>query len=113
MTVRVYDGLNYVRRLLEKDGRAPRNIINSMIILPPTDVAIWCWDAPNAKASRQKVFPAYKANRLPPPDNLWPTVDLIRRGLAHTRAIQMKVDGFEADDLIATICRTYQEPIHI
>lgn len=107
--LRLYDGLNHVRRLMEKDGRAPRSLINQMIALPADDVAVWCWDAPNAKAARQKVFPPYKAKRMPPPDNLWPTIDLIRQALLHTRAIQIKVDGFEADDVIATMCRRYPD----
>lgn len=107
--LRLYDGPNHVRRLLEKDGRAPRTLINQMIALPANDVAVWGWDAPNAKAARQKIFPAYKANRLPAPDNLRPTIDLIRQALRHTRAIQIKIDGFEADDIIATMCRLHHD----
>ena len=107
--LRLYDGLNHVRRLMEKDGRAPRSIISSMIMLPAGEAAVWCWDAPNAKASRQKIYPPYKAKRLPPPDNLWPTIDLIRKALRHTRALQIMVPGFEADDVIATLCRSHTD----
>ncbi len=54
---------------------------------------------------RNDMYPEYKANRPPPPDDLVPQFPLIRDA---TRAFSLpciEEEGFEADDLIATYAR--------
>ncbi len=54
---------------------------------------------------RKVIYPAYKANRPPPPEDLAPQFPLVRDA---TRAFGVPViesAGFEADDLIATYAR--------
>jgi hypothetical protein len=99
--------MQVVREKLETDktGRAVRGIINSMFALRPGDAAIWCWDAPHSRQRRQSLYPKYKANRKPHPDNIWPMIDLIKETLQHTNAIQVMAAGYEADDVIATLVR--------
>lgn len=104
--------MNYVRRVFEKDisGRAPRTIINEALMCNG-EAQIWVWDAAGAKATRQRILPEYKSKRLPPPENIWPIISLIRQALEHTSALQIQVPRFEADDVIATLCRRFpQEP---
>ena len=51
---------------------------------------------------RNDIYPEYKANRPPPPDELVPQFDLVRDA---TRALNLpciEMAGFEADDIIAT-----------
>jgi len=105
--MRIIDAMNYVRRVFEKDvsGRAARTILNEQ--LREADVTIWVWDGPGAKASRQQVYPKYKAKRLPPPEDIWPIISLIKDALTHTKALQIGVPRFEADDLIATLVRRH------
>lgn len=55
---------------------------------------------------RSQIYPEYKANRTPPPDDLFPQIDRIIE-IAQLMSIPiLRVPGFEADDLIATICDT-------
>ncbi len=57
------------------------------------------------KTFRSDIYPAYKAHRPPPPDDLIPQFELVRDA---TRALGLKavdMDGYEADDLIATYAR--------
>jgi len=57
------------------------------------------------KTFRSDIFPEYKAHRPPPPDDLIPQFELVREA---TRAMGLKavdMDGYEADDLIATYAR--------
>jgi DNA polymerase-1 len=58
------------------------------------------------KTFRSDIYPAYKANRPPAPEDLRPQFPLTREA---TRAFNMaciEVEGFEADDIIATLaCR--------
>lgn len=105
----IIDGMHYVRRELETDftGRAPRKIINDMLAMQTGDTALWCWDAPGSRKTRQDIFPAYKSKRLPHPDNIWPLIDLVRKALVHTPALQFIVPTFEADDIIGTLLRKY------
>lgn len=114
--MRIIDAMNYIRRVFEKDisGRAPRTLLTDALMLT-NEVAIWVWDPPNAKASRQRIYPDYKAKRLPPPENIWPIISLIKEGLTHTPALQIQVPQFEADDVIATLVRSYYQrgPISI
>jgi DNA polymerase I len=54
---------------------------------------------------RKALYPAYKANRPPPPEDLVPQFQLIRDA---TRAFGLPcidMEGYEADDLIATYAR--------
>lgn len=56
------------------------------------------------KTFRRELYPAYKAHRPPPPPDLIPQFKLVRDVV---RAFGLRVierAGFEADDLIATLC---------
>ena len=54
---------------------------------------------------RNEFFPAYKANRSAPPDELIPQFGLIREATEAFCLPQVELDGYEADDLIATYTR--------
>ncbi len=59
----------------------------------------------SAKTFRKEMFPEYKANRSAPPEDLVPQFGLIREA---TRAFNLpcvELEGYEADDLIATYAR--------
>ncbi len=59
----------------------------------------------SSKSFRNEIYPEYKANRPPPPEDLRPQFPLIRDA---TRAFGLpciEQEGFEADDLIATYAR--------
>jgi len=59
----------------------------------------------SSKTFRNEMYPEYKANRSAPPEDLIPQFGLIRQA---TRAFDLpcvEMEGFEADDLIATYAR--------
>lgn len=59
----------------------------------------------SSKTFRNELYSEYKANRSAPPDDLIPQFGLIRQA---TRAFGLpciEMEGFEADDIIATYCR--------
>lgn len=61
------------------------------------------------KTFRSDIYPEYKAHRPPPPDDLIPQFELVRKA---TRAMGLKavdMEGYEADDLIATYARQARE----
>ncbi len=72
----------------------------------PTHLAV-ILDA-GSKSFRNEIYPEYKANRPPPPEDLVPQFPLIRDA---TRAFSLpciELQGLEADDLIASYAREAQ-----
>jgi DNA polymerase-1 len=52
---------------------------------------------------RNDIYPEYKANRPPLPEDLVPQFPLIREAAAACRVPSLEMEGFEADDIIATL----------
>ncbi len=69
----------------------------------PTHVAV-IFDA-GRETFRNKIYPQYKAQRPPPPEELIPQFPLIRDAVKAFNVASIELDGFEADDLIATYVR--------
>ena len=61
------------------------------------------------KTFRADLYPAYKAHRPPPPDDLKPQFPLIRQAVKAFNLPSIEQEGFEADDLIATYTRLARE----
>ncbi len=61
------------------------------------------------KTFRNEIYPDYKANRPPPPEELIPQFDLIREATRAFNVPCIELAGYEADDLIATYARLARE----
>jgi DNA polymerase-1 len=59
----------------------------------------------SAYTFRNEMFPAYKAQRPPTPEELVPQFPLVRRAAEAFAAHAIELGGYEADDLIATYAR--------
>ena len=57
------------------------------------------------RSFRNEIYESYKANRPPPPDDLVPQFALIREATRAFNVPCVEMEGFEADDLIATFAR--------
>ena len=62
-----------------------------------------------AKVSLNDIYPDYKAQRPDPPEDLIPQFPLIREATRAASAPCIEMNGFEADDLIATYARMARE----
>jgi len=67
----------------------------------PTHVAV-VFDA-KGKTFRSDIYPAYKAQRPPAPEDLVPQFPLIRVATKAFNLPSLELDGYEADDIIATL----------
>jgi DNA polymerase-1 len=76
-------------------------LINTLRDEKPTHMAV-CFDVSRA-TFRSEAFPEYKANRTSTPDDFRPQVSLIREVLDALRVPVLAVEGYEADDVIATL----------
>ncbi len=61
------------------------------------------------KSFRTDLYPAYKANRPPPPPELVPQFPLCREAATAFGCPVVELEGYEADDLIASYARAAQE----
>ncbi len=69
----------------------------------PTHFAV-IFDAAR-RTFRNDIYPDYKANRPPPPDDLIPQFEIIRDAVEAFNLPMVVMEGFEADDIIATYAR--------
>src|SRR5882724_11477401 len=58
---------------------------------------------------RSDIYPEYKANRPPPPEELIPQFPLIREATRAFNLPSIEMQGYEADDLIATYAKLAKE----
>src|SRR6266481_3522087 len=68
------------------------------------DYLVCVFDMPG-KTFRDAIYPDYKAHRTPPPNDLMLQIPLIQQMLEAMRIPVLGKEGFEADDLIATVAR--------
>jgi len=61
------------------------------------------------KTFRNDIYPDYKAHRPPAPEELVPQFPLIREAVEAFGVAQVELEGFEADDLIATYAKLGRE----
>ncbi|MDP2087536.1 MAG: DNA polymerase I [Gemmobacter sp.] len=73
----------------------------------PTHVAV-IFDH-SSKTFRNAIYPDYKANRPPPPEDLRPQFPLTREASRAFNLATIEVEDFEADDIIATLARQARE----
>ena len=63
----------------------------------------------SSKTFRSRIYPEYKAQRPPPPEDLVPQFALIRQATQAFNVPAIDQEDFEADDLIATYARQARE----
>ena len=69
------------------------------------------WSSTRARLTfRNDIYPDYKAHRPEPPEDLIPQFALIRDATRAFDVASVELEGFEADDLIATYARSPARP---
>lgn len=101
------DANNVFRRMIEGDqtGRPISNIFFYVQHNLRTPVVVW--DGPNALSQRRALVPTYKENRNKMGDDIAQGFDQLRKVLQLSKASQVRVPGYEADDVIATLALRY------
>jgi DNA polymerase I len=80
------------------------NMLFRLVQDMPGDQLVVVFD--KGKASfRDAIYPDYKANRLEPPDDLAPQFPLVRDAALAVGLPVIELEGYEADDIIATYAR--------
>ena len=108
--IRLVDGNNDFRRMVEA-GASVRGLVQDVEISP--DVVVYVWDGFSALKRRRVIYPDYKVRREAPSNDFFKSQELFQSCLLHTKAIQIRVPEYEADDVIATMAGRYEVPIYI
>lgn len=83
-------------------------LIKAINEVKPTHIA--CAFDTEAPTFRHVEFEAYKAQRVAPPPDLYPQLPKVKRILDAFGIPYFEKDGYEADDILATIASKFQTP---
>lgn len=116
---RGYYATSYSGYIMKTSKGVPTNAIYGFVkymqdairTFGPTHL-LCCWDM-GARTFRNELYPAYKANRGEPPEELVPQFDLVKKVVASFNIPNVGVVGYEADDCIGTIAKKYSRELKI
>ena len=116
-TLLLIDGSNFIFRAyhalppLSTSTGTPTNAIRGFLSMlrvlmkdVPTDY-VACVVDPKGKTFRSEIYPDYKANRPPMPEDLSVQIPLIFEGVQKEGIPFLQVPGIEADDTIGTLTK--------
>ncbi len=102
--IRVYDANNIIMRAMTTQvmpGQVKTSLRQRVAAAQACDIFVW--DGYDHNARRSAIYPPYKAQRVPQAEDIFSQIKLFKELLTMTPAIQITVDGYEADDVIATL----------
>lgn len=116
---RGYYATSYSGYIMKTSKGVPTNAIYGFVkylqdairTFQPSHV-LCCWDM-GARTFRNELYPAYKANRGEPPEELIPQFDLVKKVVESFNIPNIGIEGFEADDCIGTIAKKYSNELNI
>lgn len=109
--IHIYDANAHLRSSLNRNSAldpaamSPRLIYNDALAsqLPQ----IWVWDGPRNNDRRRAILPGYKIRDYSGQENIFEGLKVYRDVLQHSKAIQVEVPDYEADDVCATLAKRY------
>ena len=84
--------------------RMLQSLLLSQLLKGEQPRVVLCFDS-KGNNFRHELYPEYKANRGPCPEDLIPQFDLVKEAASAFGVMQIEADGYEADDVIATLSR--------
>lgn len=107
--INIYDANAFLRTSLNRqDGAAslsPRILYEQMN--HSHDVNVWVWDGANNNARRRVLLPEYKMRDYEGQEDIFAGLKLYREVLGHSKATQIEVPEWEADDVCATLAKRW------
>lgn len=108
-TIQIIDGNSFLLHVFRQSasGGAVRNTLNLVhrCKTPP----VFVFDAKGGNDRRRAIYAPYKSKRTPPSEDLFASINLFKTCLAFCPAVLIHAQGWEADDVVATLARSYAE----
>jgi len=116
--VKVYDAMACLRARLETDtsGFSLRNFWVETLVEATTHQIVFAFEGMHSKKPRLDLYPIYKANRVPPSEDIFKFVNFFREDLLpYMPCVSVAVPEREGDDVIAYFAKKYHEtrPVEI
>lgn len=105
--MRIYDANNWLRRKFET-GAGMRQCFAHILAHPGVVV----FDGKYGLQRRKKLYPEYKARREAPANSMYKQFELFEECLQYADGTYMRVPGWEADDVIATLIQGSSDSTH-
>jgi hypothetical protein len=105
MKIILYDALSAFRVRMEREPGTMflRGVINETRL---PDLRVYVWDGPGGNKARRDLFPAYKTKREYKPGVIQ-DMGFVRELLSMTPSWQVRIPGFEGDDVIAALVQHF------
>jgi 5'-3' exonuclease len=109
--IQIYDANAYLRQSLNRNGifdpvgASPRLVYEAANASPYPQ--IWVWDGANNNERRRAIFPGYKIRDYTGQEDIFAGLKLYRELLTHSKAMQIEVPEWEADDVCGTLAKHY------
>jgi DNA polymerase-1 len=84
-------------------------MMNKLIETKKPDHLVVCMESKEKKTFREDLFPEYKANRGPAPEDLGPQIALVDEFVRTYPMQTLSIPGYEADDIIATLATKFSK----
>lgn len=101
----IYDANNWARKQLEA-GKSVRDCFEHIKCAPSPTIVVW--DGANALKARRRHYPEYKNNRPKLSQDLSAQFRFLEALVPLTHASSVRVDGYEADDVIAHLAENWK-----
>lgn len=103
--LRLIDGNNVFKRYYHTSGSNSLQTmyLDSISQNPNLLKILWVWDGKNSNQRRKDIYPEYKGNREPSPDEFYQTRNLFKELLTYSSCLSLEIPLWEADDIIAQI----------
>src|SRR5436190_15889916 len=85
------------------------DMVTKLMVDRKPDEIVHVYDHDWRPVARTDIYPAYKGNRLPDPEDLPQQFVLLRRVLDATGMLQAQTEGWEAEDAIGAFCLDSRE----
>jgi DNA polymerase-1 len=108
----IYRAYFAIRHLSNSKGFATNavygftNMLLKVVRDEQPDALVMIFDA-KGPTFRSDLYPEYKANRAAMPDDLVPQIPIIKEVVRGFRIPALELEGYEADDIIATLARRF------
>lgn len=110
--IELYDSNNVLRRATERHGMpsvVPMGFRQryEYVMAKPPGTQIWVWDGKGHNDLRKAILPYYKGQRTPMGEDIFAQINLWRKALDLSHAVQVTAPGWEADDVIASLVKRW------
>src|SRR5207249_12164034 len=80
------------------------DMVTKLMVDRKPDEIVHVYDHDWRPVARTDIYPDYKGNRLPDPEDLPPQLVMLRQVLDATGLVQAQTEGWEAEDAIGAFC---------